>query len=271
MLIDPVIVFALILMLLFMAALWIYQQTIKEADIVDVGWTIGLGLVGVLYSISLPGYSLRQSLIILVLAFWSLRLSTFLIRNRVVKKGEDSRYSVLRRKWGNKAGFYFFLYFQAQALLIIILSSSFYIAVSNPTPEFQIWDSVALSLFLISICGETVADKQLAAFRKIPDNKGRTYRHGLWRFSRHPNYFFEWLHWWTYFFFSIGSDYLIFSLISPALILYLMLYVTGIPPAEAQAVKSRGDNYKEYQETTNAFFPWFPKESKSRKLTSSDL
>ena len=91
MLIDPVIVFALILMLLFMAALWIYQQTIKEADIVDVGWTIGLGLVGVLYSISLPGYSLRQSLIILVLAFWYLRLSTFLIRNRVGKKGKESR------------------------------------------------------------------------------------------------------------------------------------------------------------------------------------
>jgi steroid 5-alpha reductase family enzyme len=115
---------------------------------------------------------------------------------------------------------------------------------------------------ILSIVGESIADAQLAKWRKNPANKGRTCRAGLWNYSRHPNYFFEWLHWWFYVPLTITLPFGWLSLALPALMLYFLLRVTGIPYTEMQAIKSRGDDYREYQRTTSAFIPWFPKPRK---------
>ncbi len=117
------------------------------------------------------------------------------------------------------------------------------------------------ALWLIAISGEALADAQLAAFKRRASNKGRVCDAGLWRYSRHPNYFFEWLIWVAYFVFALGSPWGWVAIVGPASILYLLLRVTGIPMTEEQSIRSRGDAYRRYQQTTSAFIPWFPKSS----------
>ena len=118
---------------------------------------------------------------------------------------------------------------------------------------------MAVILWVVAWLGEAVADAQLAKFKADPASKGRTCRVGLWRYSRHPNYFFEWLTWVAFAWFATSSPNGWIGWISPALILYFLLRVTGIPATEEQALRSRGENYRRYQETTSAFLPWFPK------------
>ncbi|MEO5959624.1 MAG: DUF1295 domain-containing protein, partial [Opitutaceae bacterium] len=115
------------------------------------------------------------------------------------------------------------------------------------------------ALWLVAIGGEALADAQLAAFKRAPANKGQVCDTGLWRASRHPNYFFEWLVWVAYFVFALASPWGWFAIVGPASILYLLLRVTGIPMTEEQSVRSKGDAYRRYQQTTSAFIPWWPK------------
>jgi steroid 5-alpha reductase family enzyme len=122
-------------------------------------------------------------------------------------------------------------------------------------------DAAALFIGALAVVGESIADGQLARFRADPANRGRTCREGLWRYSRHPNYFFEWIHWWAYVPLAASSAWWPATLAGPALMLFFILYVTGIPPTEERALLSRGDDYREYQRTTSAFFPWFPRRS----------
>ena len=110
----------------------------------------------------------------------------------------------------------------------------------------------------MALAGESAADRQLEAFRRDPANRGKTCRVGLWRVSRHPNYFFEWLVWVAYFVFALASPWGWVTIYCPALMLFFLFRVTGIPATEAQALKSRGEDYRQYQRTTSAFFPWFP-------------
>ena len=119
--------------------------------------------------------------------------------------------------------------------------------------------ALGICVWVISVTGETIADNQLANFRSMSQNQGKTCRNGLWRFSRHPNYFFEWLHWWSYVLLGQGSA---LTWLGPPLMLLFLFRVTGIPYTEIQAVKSRGDDYRNYQKTTNVFFPWFPRDGK---------
>jgi steroid 5-alpha reductase family enzyme len=126
--------------------------------------------------------------------------------------------------------------------------------------EEMIWiEWTALGLWLIGIAGESVADYQLKQFKADPANKGKTCDAGLWNYSRHPNYFFEWLIWVSYFVFALGSPFGWVSLIAPLLMIYFLLKVTGIPATEEQALKTKGEAYRRYQQTTSAFIPWFKK------------
>ena len=120
------------------------------------------------------------------------------------------------------------------------------------------WTDLAGALLAVgALVGEGIADRQLAAWRHDPANRGVTCRAGLWRYSRHPNYFFEWVHWWAYVLIGAGVWW---TLLGPALMLVFLFRLTGIPYTEQQALKSRGEDYKRYQQTTSVFFPWFPKQ-----------
>ena len=124
----------------------------------------------------------------------------------------------------------------------------------NPEP-LGVLDILGGVIWFIALTGETIADRQLDRFRKNPDNRGQVCQDGLWRYSRHPNYFFEWLHWWSYVLIAIGAPWGWLTIIGPLAMLFFVTRVTGIPPTEAQALKSRGEAYRRYQQTTNAFFP----------------
>jgi steroid 5-alpha reductase family enzyme len=130
------------------------------------------------------------------------------------------------------------------------------LAVVNPAPEFSLLEYAAAALWAVAFAGESTADRQLLHFKMEPTNAGRTCQQGLWRYSRHPNYFFEWLIWVSYALFAAASPWGWLASACPLVMLYLLLRVTGIPPTEAHALVTRGDEYREYQRTTSAFVPW---------------
>jgi steroid 5-alpha reductase family enzyme len=177
----------------------------------------------------------------------------------VVGKEEDGRYRKLRRDWGPHAQAGFFLFFQAQALADVVFSIPFLIAMRNAAPFPSAWDAAGLLVWLAAVGGETLADAQLARFRADPLHRGRTCRVGLWGWSRHPNYFFEWLHWWSYVLLAAGTPWGWLNLFAPALMLFFLFRVTGIPATEARALESRGEDYRDYQRTVSAFLPRPPK------------
>ncbi|MCB9852681.1 MAG: DUF1295 domain-containing protein [Phycisphaerales bacterium] len=250
------------IVLLVMLGLWLVQRRTNDAGVVDVGWAALLGVLAVWYAAALDGSVPRRFVIAALAAIWSFRLAWYLFVDRVMPDGEDGRYQAIRRNWASNIQTFFFIFFLAQGLLDWLLAMVFLIAILNPTPGLAWSDHAAIAVWLIAVVGESVADLQLRRFRRQADNKGAVCREGLWRYSRHPNYFFEWLHWWTYVLFAVGSDHAWITLAAPALMLFLILKVTGIPPTEARAIESRGDAYREYQRTTSALIPWFPKDAR---------
>jgi steroid 5-alpha reductase family enzyme len=131
--------------------------------------------------------------------------------------------------------------------------------IGNQQHSYGITVVVGACLGVLSIAGESLADRQLSRFKQKPDSVGRTCREGLWRYSRHPNYFFEWLHWCSYPLIAIGASQAGWLWCLPLAMFVFLWFVTGIPYTEKQALKSRGDDYRDYQRTTSAFFPWRPK------------
>lgn len=249
---------------LLMFLLWLIHFPMNNAAIVDFGWAGGLAMLGAMYAVLAGGLPLRALLVGGMTVIWGLRLAFHLLFDRILGHPEEGRYQQLRKDWRTNLGAKFLAFFFFQGLLDVALSVPFLLAARNPDPEISVFEWAAVGLWMISVAGESIADRQLAAFKAKPTSRGRTCRDGLWRFSRHPNYFFEWLIWLSFSLFALSSQNGWIGLISPALILYFLLRVTGIPATEAQAVRSRGDEYREYQRTTSAFIPWFPKEEVSR-------
>ena len=248
--------------LLLMLALWIVHLKTGDAGLVDFGWSLGLGLVAIYYSVSSEGYPPRRFMLALLAGFWAFRLAFYLLFNRVLRGPEDGRYRKLRERWGDRAPGYFLLFFLFQSLLVVGFSIPYLVVAWNPHEPLGWTDLAAVMTILGSVVGESIADRQLSRFRRDPRNKGKVCRDGLWRYSRHPNYFFEWLHWWAWVMLAFGSSLWWLSLIGPLLMLAFLFKVTGIPATEAQALSSRGEAYRQYQRTTSAFFPWFPKEDR---------
>ena len=161
--------------------------------------------------------------------------------------------------WGGRAPLYFFLFFQAQASWVVLFSLPFAAAMTAPRVGLDVYDLVGVAVWLMAIVGEAVADAQLARFRAEPSNRGRTCRSGLWRYSRHPNYFFEWTHWFAYVAIAGPTMGAWGAWMGPVVMLAFLYKVTGIPYTEAQALRTRGDDYRRYQAETSAFVPWIPR------------
>ena len=183
-----------------MLGLWLLQLRTRDATLVDVGWTANLGLLAVFYAVGADGAPQRRWLVALLAGAWSLRLALHLLRSRVLdpRHGEDRRYAALRERWGDRAARNFFWVYQVQALLDSLLSLPFLLACLDPDSRLGPMALAAALLLSVSVTGEWQADRQLARFKAEPHSRGRTCRVGLWRYSRHPNYFFEWLHWWAF-------------------------------------------------------------------------
>ncbi len=242
-----------------MVVLWLIQWRLTDAGVVDVGWASGLGLLAIWFSLAGDGDPARRWLIGALGGFWGLRLGIYLLFNRVIGKEEDGRYQELRAKWGEKSNVRFFFFFQAQSTLAALLAVPFMFIAYNRQGGLHPLELTGAAIWLIAIIGEAIADWQLAQFRANTNHKGRTCRKGLWRYSRHPNYFFEWCIWCSYALMALPAAYGWIALACPVLMLFLILKVTGIPPTEARALASRGEDYRRYQRETSAFFPWFPR------------
>lgn len=245
-----------ILAALMMSAGWLWQRRHENAGIVDVLWSGGLATGAVLCALLGHGAAGPRVLLALCGGLWGARLALHLWR-RVRGEPEDGRYRYLRATWHADQRRWFGL-FQFQALLVALFSVPFVIVAGNPALRPR-WLLLGLGLWCLSVAGESLADRQLARFRADPANRGRTCRAGLWRYSRHPNYFFEWLHWFTYVALGVGAPQAWGTLFGPLLMYVFLRFVSGIPFTEAQALRTRGDDYRDYQRCTSMLFPWPPR------------
>ncbi len=239
---------------------FIVARRINNYGVVDIIWSYAFAALAIYYAMLGDGWLIRRILIACMVTVWSARLGTHLYR-RVVSHhpAEDGRYAQLRKAWAGNfipkmAGF-----FQMQAASVVLLGVAFFVVCLNRDPHLRPLEIAGAILWLLALVGEAVADAQLAAFKRHHRNKGHVCDVGLWYFSRHPNYFFEWLIWVSYFVFALASPWGWIAAIGPASILYLLLRVTGIPLTEEQSLRSKGDAYRQYQKTTSVFVPWFPK------------
>lgn len=246
---------------LLMMFAWLLQRRAGDAGWVDVVWTFSLGLAGIVYALApVPGIAWpgpRQVLVAVLVALWSARLGVHLW-NRTSHGPEDVRYAQFRRDWGTAFQRRMFGFLQIQAAAAALLAVSILLAARNPRP-MGAQDGVALLVLAVAVIGEAIADAQLRRFRADPRNRGKVCDTGLWRLSRHPNYFFEWLSWLAYPLFAIDlaganpSGWIALS--GPALMYWLLVHVSGIPPLEQQMLRSRGAAYAAYQARTRAFVP----------------
>ena len=242
-----------------MFVLWLIHLPLRNAAIVDAGWAGGLALLAAVYAAMAGNFSTRALLIAAMAIVWGLRLAVYLLFTRVIGHPEEGRYVQLRSQWGGNLPFKFLLFFQFQALLCILLSVPFLLAALNPNPQLSAIEYAATVVWLVAFVGEWLADSQLKKFKADPANRGTTCRRGLWKYSRHPNYFFEWLIWVAFAMFALASPYGYLGLVSPLLMLLFLFRVTGIPATEAQSLRTKGEDYRRYQQTTSVFVPWFPR------------
>ncbi len=240
---------------------WDWQRRNNNAGIVDVLWALALAASAVWLAATGSGATVPRGVLAALGGLWGIRLALHLWR-RVSREPEDGRYHYLRAHWqGNQ--FKFFAFFQLQALLVALFALPFLAVASNGEAKPTFWTVLGVLVWVISVTGEWLADRQLARFRSNPGNRGRTCREGLWRYSRHPNYFFEWLHWVSYVPLSIESSLAGLAAVGPLLMYVFLRWLSGIPFTEAQALRSRGEDYRLYQLQTPMFFPWFPKRETS--------
>lgn len=241
-----------------MLVMWERQRRHGNAAIVDPTWAFATSLLGVFFAVTASGNGSRRIAVVVVASLWGIRLTTYLVR-RMFRDGGDGRYEQLRLRWGAKTQRNLFLFFQIQAIWALMFAAPMLASALNPR-SFGWVDALGLVFCFIAIVGESVSDRQLERFKGTPANRTFVCRTGFWRYSRHPNYFFEWIYWWSYLCFTAGSEFWWIGVGGVVLMLFFLTKVTGIPTVEAQALRTRGDAYREYQRTTSAFVPWIPTE-----------
>jgi steroid 5-alpha reductase family enzyme len=240
-----------------MAALWALAVRIKDASHVDVAWAMLIATCALLYAALADGDGAHRVLAAALASIWGFRLGLYLLFNRVLGKEEDGRYQTLRAKWGENANRNFFWFFQFQAAFVVFFSIPFaLIALDGGSIGALEW--VGVAVWAIGNAGAIVSDRQLATWRANPANTGKTARAGLWSWSRHPNYFFEFVTWIGVALVATAAPWGWIAWIVPAVLLLLLFRLTGIPATEAQALRSRED-YADYQRTTSVFVPLPPK------------
>ena len=244
-----------------MLVAWLGGLKLNFISLVDAVWALGIGLGGAIIS-TVYGQNTMRSLFAGALAlFWGLRLGGYLsLRLWRHFPSEDTRYQVLRKSW--KDGFFWktFLFFQFQAVTQVLFILPFMLLAFDAKTFPQSLEIVGASVAILGIFGEAISDSQMKRFKSDPLNRGKVCDVGLWRYSRHPNYFFEWIIWCGFALCALQAPLGWLALLCPIAMLFLLLFVTGVRPSEEQSLKSRGDLYREYQRKTSKFIPWFPRE-----------
>ena len=243
---------------LIMFVLWLFYLYMNEPSVVDIGWGGSIGCVAWWMYWSVPELGLRQIVVLIAASCWSVRLSSLLI-SRMLKGQRDRRYIELSESWKENLARNYLVFFQAQALSVALLTVPFALALLAPDSAWSAWDTAGALVFVVGFLGESIADQQMVRFRADPHKKKDVCDRGLWRYSRYPNYFFEWLIWISYSLLAMNHSAGLVGWISPSVILVSIVKITGIPPTEERLLASKGDVYREYQRTTSAFIPMPPR------------
>ena len=247
-------------MLVAFSCAWLFGKKINNYSLVDAVWAGGIGLVGATWLLFGTASFPKRIAALVILVFWSFRLTKHLA-TRIYRTHpeEDSRYQELRSQWKPHVAAWFFGFFQLQAISTILLALPFYFVAFGTTGSWGAFESMGLGIAVIGIVGEATADHQLSVFKQGDPDPKSICKNGLWNYSRHPNYFFEAVIWLGFYLFACGSDWGWTTLHAPAIITFLLLKVTGIPPSEKSSLARKGDAYRRYQESTSAFIPLPPK------------
>lgn len=226
----------------------------KDNSIVDIGWGIGFIMIA-LYSINQSTVcAVNQVLITVLVLIWGIRISTHILLKNWGKK-EDPRYAAWRKQWTWVKIRSYFQVFMLQGLIILIIAYPIIFINSNPSNSFDIYTLLGAALWIFGFIFESVGDYQLKAFLEQPKNKGKIMQSGLWRYTRHPNYFGESLMWWGIALLCFGLPMGWTAIISPLLLTYLLLFVSGVPMAERSFKGNK--EFEAYKKKTNTFIPWF--------------
>ncbi len=246
---------------LMMTGAWAIQLRTGQSGWVDTIWSFAVGVPGAVAALA-PiadegGLSARQMLVAACVFAWSARLGLHILQ-RTLRSGDDPRYAALRDEWGDNFSFRLFWFLQVQAAAALVLVVGVVAAARNTAPLG--WgDALGVAILVAAVAGEAVADAQLTRFSKSPHAKGAICEIGLWAYSRHPNYFFEWLAWIAYPVIAVGlpadNPVGLIACAGPAMMYWLLVHVSGIPPLEAHMLRSRGAAFEDYQKRVSAFFP----------------
>ncbi len=252
-----------------MAGAWAIQRATGNAGWVDVVWSASTGAAGAIAALApvddAPGYWPRQLIVAVLAVLWSGRLAVHIARRTAGGAPEDVRYAKFRQEWGDRFERRMFGFLMIQAAAAALLTLSMLVAARNPVQALGIADWAGVAILLGAILGETIADRQMRTFRAAHRNTNAICDTGLWGWSRHPNYFFEWLGWCAYPLLAIDLQggrwpgYLALS--SPVFMFWLLRYVSGVPPLEAAMLERRGDAFRSYQRRVSAFVPLPPSAS----------
>lgn len=248
---------SILLVFVYMTCFFIAAQFKKNNSIVDIGWGIGFVFIAVYTIIASGNFSLRPILVTSLVATWGIRLFYHILK-RNKGKAEDFRYVAMRKQWGKwvvpRA---FFQVFMLQGLIMLIISYPVIMNNSTYNGEIGLLELVGLAIWIIGFLFETIGDMQLKNFLKNRDLKSRIMKDGLWKYTRHPNYFGESTMWWGIFIITINSKSGLLGIISPLTITLLLLFVSGVPLLEKHYEGNK--EFQEYAKVTNKFIPWFPK------------
>lgn len=247
------------LVLALMTALWLASVKLRDVSIVDPWWSIGF-LVVTVSSALVTGLSAPKLLVLGVVALWSLRLWAYLLR-RSLGKPEDARYTAFRERFGRERywWFSFFQVFLLQGALLFVISAPLQLAASAPAENPLSWtDVLGAALALFGTAFEAIGDAQLARFKADPNHRGKVCDTGLWRLTRHPNYFGEAVLAVGFWLFAVDEPWGVATVFAPALMIFLLLRVSGVSLLDAHLSKTK-PGYAEYMRRTSAFFPRPPK------------
>ena len=255
----------LAVMTLVMAASWMFQKKNGNAGWTDVFCTGACG-VGVALWPDPFAFGPRQWIVAALVATWSLRLGLYVAVRVARSEHEDARYAGMRKEHGDRFQAVMFRLSIVQPPATALLLISIVLAAHERTPWLRVTDLVGIAILAIAIGGESLADHQLKCFKADPANKGKVIGTGLWAWSRHPNYFFEWFGWIAYPVMAMHLNDMgsWASLIAPVVMYLVLNKLTGVPPTEAALVRSKGEAYRRYQATVSPFFPLPPKKEAAR-------
>lgn len=234
---------------------WLVQRRLGNAGIVDGFWAWALGSLALWFAWVGSGPVAVRFELALMGGLWGLRLGSYLWR-RNWRTAEDFRYAELRSSWGPQASARLFWFFQFQNLFTLALAGSAFAPAAWQTTSPGPWAlALAGAVWLLAVGGEAIADAQMQAFKRRPDQHAQVCDVGLWRHSRHPNYFFECVHWLAYVPLSWGNPWWPVSLLAPLVMVLLLMRISGIPLLEARLVLTR-PGYRDYMARTPALIPW---------------